>query len=189
LTHVFWAAIFGWMGIHIPRAVTPFLSFAVFLIMVIIGTRTRLAGRFLPTSAHQDRESISFFRWVGWFVVITVSPVLMVYAVPPSMLGILTRTFGLVLFLLPLFLFSLFSRNKIQCTLLSLLYTFFWFVLLFLPERGPSEEPLSVGLERGLLLAFLPIWSIGFLSLVAFTPLRALNVRLTFLLCGAIILV
>jgi hypothetical protein len=207
-TQAFWTTAFSWIGIHIHRSFVPLISFAAFLVMVVIGTILRTANP-LHRSSNVMRSKAQLLKSVAVRLGIYVIWIVAFFGGAVGVMTLVVLTFGLselatgllalilyaTLLLAPFPVVVWASKERLQCLALVTLVTLFWTVLAVTPiglimfgEQHASDSPEATLIMLAGFSAF-ALLTIGVIAIDLLAPVKSINQRLLFLAIGALLLV
>jgi hypothetical protein len=195
-SHHVWSYLFGWLRISIPERIVPLLSFASFTLMLVIGTRLKLANDQKKGRKTKPVENFgrSLPRLLAWSAVYLSFLCAMYYFLPkydPSATTqlLLTRAVLLLAWTAPYLLLIYFSEDRLQVAFTSVLLVIFYAILVYIPATTLNREApyfLRVVGWKAMALYFIP--AISLMAIVSFVPAAYISRRLSFLLVGTILL-
>jgi len=196
-TQAFWATTLSLIGVHVHPSFTPPLSFAVFVVMVVVGTVLRtekpaFPGGPSPVTRSKARVLKSIASRLGIYVIccivfVGVSIVAALNHVDPAYMVALLAAFAVV----PLVPIIWVSQQRLQCLALAALLTLFWIALAVVPlfsvaRDASAAEATTLGWAGVFSATLVPI---GVITIELLTPVKPINQRLMFLATGALFLV
>jgi hypothetical protein len=195
-TRQVWSYLFRWLGISIPERIVPLLSFAVFALMLVIGTILNIAddrknGRRVKAVENFCRSTP---RLLAWSAAYLMGLCALYYALPkydPSaeVQLLLTRVALALAWIAPYLLLIGLSDDRLHVAYTSVLLIIFYAVLVYIPATTLNREApyfLRVVGWKAIALYFIP--AISLMGLVSFVPAEAISRRLSFLLIGVLLL-
>jgi TIR domain len=209
-TQVFWAEIFGWLGIRVPHARAPLLTFGAFIAMLAL--RARLAAR--NDSSLQNEPAGLYYgsalRLLIWLSTYVVLFTILYWALPPYDLEssriALVRAAMTIAWLAPYGALIYASSDRRGAAVACCCFIILYFLVAYIPtvKIGQTEYPPDAAVLRyvdviTIRFYFVPLS--GFRSVVFyfspvvvltaimfFVPLRSINKIFSFILLGTLIL-
>ena len=131
-TSALWSHAFRWLGISISGRLVPLLSFSVFTLMLLIGTRLKIATERKTNQQIKLPEDFrrSLPRLMKWLVAYLICLCILYYVLPkydPSaqIQLLFTRAALLIAWITPYMLLIIFSEDRLQVTITSVLLVIF----------------------------------------------------------------
>jgi hypothetical protein len=203
-SQMLWGWMFGWIGIKVPRALVPPLSFIVFTVMLVIGvsqharrhqsvqSQNAIPGKSKPRILMRG---IALY-WVPLVVVEFVVGIILVFIIllvpeaPDVLAFILFAPVLAVPIIFPLCYLLYYSNQRSWVVISSMLFLVMSILLLLVPitpllfgSRERYLEFMIVAVSPMLLL------QICWMAVILFSPLQQLTRRLGFVVLGVLTLV
>src|SRR5262249_17773376 len=187
-THAFWLWAFGWLGIHLPPAWTPVLSFLLFGSLLTIGQ----AVKFKSTTKDQtnvDKYQDRSLRLKSWRVVVVC--LLSILAMAASLAFTASNLpanrkhtiIAIGWLIAPQVIIVLFARHRLHAVS-SVFLILVFFVIIALYPLGDMNDVENYFFPVCAFLAWvLPVF------LLSIAPAKAVSRRLLFLAIGLILLI
>jgi hypothetical protein len=201
-THAFWLWVFGWLGIHLPPAWTPLLSFLVFGTFLAMGQALKFRKTInQPTLYNYDDKSFRLLSRRTWFclvsIVISLTPMIayaLTFAFLPEKVispeaGWLPPNLDLVLYSLrfgPPVITVLYSKQKWYATGTVSLVTIFFNIIAANPLSAINANFISSPIPVCTAFA---VASVLPLILLIVAPALAVTRRLMFLAICLVLLI
>lgn len=187
-THAVWFWLLAWIGMSVPREITPALTFVAFTIMLAAGAN--LSSKEVPSSWHgRSRTRQLAISLAVYFFSAVVGIIWVQASRGNAVVGILGVV--LLIFTTPMYLLY-WSNNRWLCFAIIVLYISFSVIVFFIPTSNFSSEASD---DQKKLLEHITFGGGVFglqlllIVLVTVSPLRPLTKRLTYLAFGLALLV
>jgi TIR domain len=195
-THAFWLWAFGWLGIHVPPAWTPVLTFLSFGLLLAIGQAVKFKST-LKQQTSIDTYQEKSFHLISWRTFFSLVLTLVVaagvsYIVPtiwalflqdmPQGVWMITAISVLVV---PQVAMVLLAKHKLYAALSAFFIVIFSAIITFAPlfSMGASSDTVFM------LFVAIPLTWVLPLILLLIAPAKALSRRLIFLAIGLLLLI
>ncbi len=182
--HAFWSFVLSWIGLPVPRDVVPSLSFAVFITMLVVGTRLRLRGELATFGeAYTVGRSVRrFTAWVAAYAALALLTLIPMSRANTSSTWIILGWSLLIFVGLPALALVSRKRQRLQGVVSAIIYLVFAVIISIEPWlKTEGASIVAPVLEASVIV-------LGAIAIMSFVPLRAINRRFVFLLMGLLLL-
>jgi hypothetical protein len=182
-THAFWVWAFGWLGIHVPPDWAPILSFLFFVSSLTVGQAVKFTTTHPTSAAKYSETSLRLISWRAFFCIVVMIVVFFAVSFIPEPSSDEAQYLKITLmFISPLVIVILFSRHKLQTSLVILL--FFIFSIVIITSLGDIDV-----VSFAASVTFVSAFFLMPLILLSVAPAKAAARRLIFLALGLLLLI
>jgi hypothetical protein len=188
---MFWGSIFGWIGVELPKELTPVLSFLAFVSTLIIGVNlssdvgAKSVKLHVTTALTRGRRAfvvgIILYLGINSLVVVAFA----IAKLPPQMLApvgpVISMSFTMAYLLY-------ITKTRSWVIISSVLFGIMSLCVLILPlYTAAYETGLMIEVMKG--LSVVTILPVCWMAVILFSPLQQLTRRLGFVVLGVLTLV